>query len=376
MVKKKKTSDKLKKQISKGTLGQKLLGMNPYLRTILDPFNVTKVKIPDDVTTHSCPFSITQRFPLTVDAQGYCGVFLGAYPCTVLNTGVQPFFFSGSLIPMQTLDAAPVTPWAYGAKMKSTVGGVLFGDTGNVLVYDQWQATASGVPQTFTNNRLVSMGARITFTGTVLNAQGLITAWSNPRETYGNNNDVALGGISLSFLQKLENSSIYSVPKEGGAMVVYIPQDPISQQYCPAKQSNTYASEAVTKYLGGEMGFVVSGAIANQTFEVEVTSNFEGEPYLNTLSLTQATPSKSDPIALAHATNVLAAVKPSMGISKQEALKTVPVADAITHHASDTEPTMMEQVLGGLTGVASAMPAVSKIAQTMGPLIGSVLGMI
>jgi len=372
---KKKTSEKVKKQITKGNLGQKLLMMNDYLKSLLDPFGVRKVKIPDDVTTHSCAYSVTQRFAINTDASGFCGIALGQVNVNVGNAGVGPFTFSGSMIPCQWVDAAPVTSYAIGYQLGSAAG-VIFGDTTRPIILSQWSTTNNSIPNTFANNRLVSAGARLTYIGTVLNAQGLITAWSNPRETYGNNNVVASGGLSVGFLQQLENSSVYSVPKEGGCMVAYLPQDPISQQYCPAKHTETYNSESSVKFYCGEMGFIVTGAVASQSFEVELCLNYEGEPYLNSFSLTQATPSKSDPIALAHAANVIADVKPIAGISKSMATKAVPVADAMELHAPNSNPTMLESVLGAVGSVSKAMPAVSQIAQTMGPLIGNVLGMI
>jgi len=367
--KKKSMKKKLAKHMAKGSLGSALAMMNPYLLTVLDPFSYRGVKIPDDITTHSCPFSVTQRLTVTADTNGFCGFAIGQLPFSV--SGAAPFGFIGSMIPGNWND---VTPYPYGAVLRQVTGVISALDQTSVL--SQWHTGAQAIPNIFTNVRLVSAGLRISFTGTVLNAQGKITAWSNPRETYGNNNLVANGGLSLSFLQQLENSQLYSVPKYGGATVVYLPQDPISRQYAPTLSAQVYNSESSLKYYGGELGFTVDGAVTGQSFLIEVQLNYEGEPYLNTFSLTQASPSKSDPIALAHANNIISETQPAAPVTKAEAGKISPVADAVVHHTSDKSPTMMDNILGTIASVGKGISSAVGIANEVGPVLSTVLGML
>jgi len=367
--KKKSTSKKLAKHMGKGTLGQGLAMMNPYLLSILDPFTYRGCKIPDDVTTHSCPFSVTQRATITVDGFGTCGYVLGQFPYSTLHT--QPFSFLGSMVPGNWNDVAP---FIIGGPTVFTSS--VFSLANNTTVLSQWNNVQTTIQNVFTNVRLVSAGLRLSYTGTVLNAQGTITCWSNPRETIGNNNAVALGGSSIAFLQQLENSQVYSVPKYGGATVVYLPQDPISRQYGPTLSLQQYISESSTKYFGGELGVVVTGAVPSQTFLVEYVLNYEGEPYLNTFSLTQASPSKSDPIALAHATNVVSDAIPAQPLTKAEASKVEPVADGIKHHTSSKEPTMMDNILGTIADVGKGIGSVMNVAKDVGPVLSTVMSML
>jgi len=211
-----------------------------------------------------------------------------------------------------------------------------------------------------------------------LNKQGMLTAWSNPRSTASLNNDVASSGWSAAFLQKLKNSKIYSLPDTKAVTTVYLPQDPISRQYCPSKVTEVYNSEASTKYLGGELGFLVTGAVAAQTFEVEIVLNFEGCPYLNTFSLTQASPSKSDPLSLAHATNVIADTVPVAPMKDAKAMKSMNDTALKVHNAdtSSKQPHVMDMLLNGVSAVSDALPAITNIAKTVGPVLSTALSFL
>jgi len=367
LQKKKSVKKKIVKHLEKGTFGRYMMMLNPWLRQVLDPFNHFGAKVPDEITQASAAFHVTQRFNITADSTGQCGVALGAYPL-----GAGPYKFAGSMVPIGVTDTG-IPSFAYGAILTQT-SGVITGTT--PLIYDQWSSTATTIQNTFSNVRPVAQALRVTYTGQLLNAQGKLTCWSNPRNTIGNNNDVANSGLSVGFLMKLQNSGVYSIPKYGGASIVYFPQDPISRQYGPTKISEVYASEGITKYLGGELGVWVDGAVANQTFLVEVITHFEGFPYLNTFSIASPTLSKSDPLALAHGMNTMSQIKPVAPIPDKEASKLEPVATAMKIHKESPEPGIMDSLLSGMGNFGKVVDEGINLGKKFAPMISSALSLL
>jgi hypothetical protein len=179
-----------------------------------------------------------------------------------------------------------------------------------------WSTSTSTVPSLYTHARLVSAGFRITFTGSLLNAQGTITLVSAPRDwlrySYW---DQALP-ITLDMLQTHPSAKIISVPKCYGGECIYLPLDPASLTYTDL--SDTYQpGNLIDQCKGCEIYMVVSGTGSTIVqFQVEAMFNYEGIPSNNQFLTMETTVSKSDPISLAHTMNIVPLMDSTRGMTE------------------------------------------------------------
>jgi hypothetical protein len=287
--------------------------INPYFETIVDPFNVRGVRIPDLDVHKSCPFSVTDRRTLTVNAGGVCGVSYGI-------GGTLAASPQASLVPISNNAIAGAANFAVGMVLgtgATTAGLYPAIGAGTWIQLTQWTTTSDSIPASFTNIRLVSAGLAINFLGNFTDCAGKITIASCPR--FQQRSTLGIG-LTVDQLANLPSAKIVPVNQMEGASCCYRPTDNRSLAYTSTDVTHTPASvsdwDQIAQSLGGEMYAVVSGATAGQTFQVTFVGNYEGIPRWNTLSLLGSTPSPVDPIGLASAMSMAANVTPTIGDAK------------------------------------------------------------
>lgn len=371
---KKKIKRKVAKVLNHGLGKNYLTSWNPYLQTILDPFHVTGIRVPDLITTPSGTFSIKDMRTLTVNANGICGLLYGMgiagnFPNYTPCGGLSPWN-SGLAIPGSYNVGINIG-------VNSTAAILLQAGSSNIAL-SKFNSTSSSVATLYSSVRLVSFGATIQYTGSALTAKGSIIATSEPRETYGYSNKVAGATLTLDDMKALRSAVEVSVPLEGGATAVYFPQDSMSTNYY-STTTNYTLSQFPRSVLGGEVGLIVNGATPGDTFAVTAIWNFEGVPFTNQLDLVSTSPSKSDPLAMSHAANTISDTKPiiSQPISMAQdgkAQVTKDESQSINHHKAEVaQPTMFENFVGMLDKVPSVVSKGMAIAESLSPLLTALL---
>jgi len=372
--------------------------MNPYAQTLLDPFNVRGVKIPDECLTPSIAFTIVDRRTLTVNAQGIAGCCYG-YRSALTAVSV------GSLVPVKISSdagASHVVGFTFGtAATAADVTAGTLNTTGPIdLKLAQWQASVPTVQSLFDKVRLVSAGLNVQFTGNFTNNSGKYTAAFVPRD-YSRVN----GGLThpISYLALMPGARQVPVSQNTGVTVLYEPLDSISTDYtqiglAPDGTELAWPVVSATSWRtllgqaeGGELWVAIDGSVAATTFQVTTVLNYEAIPLKESLLMNQTSASqKADPIAYSHAFNI-AASSPNVFASSGEAQGTASGlgSDHIGNSASapnlayhPAPPTtnsnsgsMMDSVLGMITDPSTISKGMSMI-EKFSPLIEAGLALI
>lgn len=349
-----------------------LVAMNPYARTLLDPFTERGVRIPDNVEYPSVPFSLTQRQTLSVNSNGVCMLTLGVFG----NNGSPGL--GARLVPTGSSNANANYTLGSTSGGASTINdlfaGVVGGTGPNPLRWVQWNAAAAAVPQLYNKVRLVSLGASIQYVGSLLNSQGKITLVSVPRNFFQNR--LASTPLSLNDLLNAPGATTISVPLKGAGTALYKPQDNVSLEYTSLDFNQDF-NAANENGLGGEIYVVVDGAVPNQTFLVTITGNYEGIPRTGSFmsAMLDATPSRADPIALAHALNI-AADSPNCVASAPTSVSTTASVSGnhdIQEPHPDQDKSMFEKLFDELElGLDKGV----KLAKKVTPFASALMSMI
>jgi len=415
--------------LRKGPMRDYMLKTDPYYRTLRDPFNIHGVKIPDLEVMPSATITCVKQMQVTVNANGVCGVVLGA-------CGADSYAMGGSLVPVNyTWDynaelATPgdrsrggvgTTPTVYngiqgaigmtlGAVASSTASLFQMSESVNPTVdqshnypirFDKWDygtadATTPGtaalqtcpVTDLFSAARVVSFGASITFQGNYTNANGRIIAASVARGTIPRgliSADNTADSVSL-----LPGAQIIPVNHMGGATVLYRPTDSRSLQYADileGEEHPTYAYTSVDDYFvsrrecsGAQMFLIVTGCTAGAVFQVTIVGNYEVIPRTTAMQIVGASPSPSDPIALSQ---VMQHIQKEPVVLADTAVQSMTVANpnmlspatpppqqqpqmAVHPAAKEQEESWLDKIIGG----------VGSVAKTVGPLIPVIASML
>jgi len=320
----KKKSKKVKREIANilnkdMRTRERLIRMNPYSKTLLDPFNYRGVRIPDDQQYESIPFTVVDRRTLTVNALGIAGVCYGfrASPSAVSK---------GSLIPVLIASDAV---GSYSAGMifgtAATSADLTLGTLGttgvNDIKFTSWQASNPAVPNLFDKVRLVSAAVNVQCTANFSNNQGKYTGAAATR----NYSRAQSGnGYPITYVQNLPKSRTVPISNEKGITVRYSPVDDISRQYVtignnqstngpipfsiPNGSGDWEQNTSLAAAVGGELWVAIDGASTTATFLVTASFNYEGIPDVNNVLFSAmnslADVSDHDPIAYIHGQTV------------------------------------------------------------------------
>lgn len=384
MQKQKKASKKVKREIAnvlnrEQRVRRKLLMMNPYAQTLLDPFNVHGVRIPDDALYPSVPFTIVDRRTLTANAAGIAGCCYGFW-------STASHVSAGSLIPIPTsgipgsvTDSFVGMEFGTDATLANLTEGAVPGTGTGVkpIQFTQWFVSNPTVPTYFDKVRLVSAGLNIQCTANFSNNQGKYTAAFAPR-----NYSRAIGGVAipLTYIQQMPDSITVPISLEKGITVTYSPVDEYSYRYAQIGNAGgigdrfepdiTSAAdwEINAQYSPGELWCAMDGAAANATFLVTAVFNYEGIVSTNSLLLSSAETSKADPIAMTHALRVRDAVPTAQATSANAngmAFGQSSPSDFKAVTSGDKSPRMFDSILNVLS---SAPQTIDKVTSAMDSL--------
>lgn len=375
-----KVTIKIKKKKNGRAKGEEMIRMNPWLNTLANPFDIHGVRVPDDITAESCTFSIWDHRQLQTNSNGIVSL---CYGCANSTMPASP---KGGLVPMLTnpsTDSYAVGCFNNNAALTTTN---IFGNSGltspTTITFPQWNSISTTVPKLFSQVRLVSVGVSIQFTGNLLNAQGTITLVSAPRrwlrEFPGQNFNI--GGITLATLQSHPSVQILSIPKYMGGSVVWKPIDEFSYKYSDTQHIiDTASEEYPDECLGGELYVVVSGAVANQTFQVDACFNYEGIASTNQMDLLEPQISKFDSLCMEHTLNNLPAMPTCLPVPSPSAQTKIPIPDLsnrgqderlVTESHPAQDSTMMEKIFDTVDEVIDRG---SKIAGKLSPLLAALI---
>lgn len=287
---------------------------NPYLESLLDPFNTDGAKIPDDQCYPSAVFSLTKKIAMTANSAGIAGICVGQ-----VRGAIASSVTAGSLVPMNWSTTAnayllgqQTVPGSTAANLFLTTGGTNEG----AFSWDQWAPVAgsNAVQTAFDQCRLVSMGLAVSYTGAPLGAKGRITLAYTPKNQLGQ--DVA---ISVDRLQACVGSKVIPINDFEGAIALYKPVDYDNWNY---KSLTTFHdlgnSIERDEYADGTLWIVADGlefiSVGNAaTLQFLLIAHYEGIPKRANWSLIDPEPSEHDPLMLASAMNIVQEAPTTVG---------------------------------------------------------------
>lgn len=380
--------------LAKGPFHEYLLNQDPYYRTLLDPFNVRGVRIPDMTVTPSAPFSLTKRFSVAAQSNGCVGACIG------ITGDMSSAVWLGSMVPQRVITVTTSGVKTGGAAPGTVTNSPANGSVGHIvginneskasifsnfssfteIVFQNWnydgtQGTCP-VRSYFTNVRVVSAGLNCQFLGNYTNSNGRIVAASVARQTVRDQNDLT---VSTDQLATLPGSKIIPINQMGGATVYYRPTDARSLSYAsldPALDitgmslyniNNWFANRA--EALGGEMYLVCDGLSTGVEIQFTLTINYEGTPRTNELNLVAASPSPCDVVALGKVMSrvqqmptVVAAAADNKGATPQTS------AEMSLHPPVEQSKGWFDQLTDG---IEKAVGTIGKIAPVVGPMLAA-----
>jgi hypothetical protein len=416
---KKKVNRQVAKLLNKGQYHRYLMSINPYLQTLLDPFNTRGVKVPDMVTAPSAPFTIVKRLSVTVNAQGVAGVCMGIafQNGTVCHGSLVPFNDTTAWAPSpqegsdgardkesktskkkEKQDEPTLTPKPYVVGQytgTAATGSGLWDGTdtatgAQTFYFDQWNDTTNtngqGVTSLFQSARLVSAGLFAEYYGTPLDAKGKWTYVATTRNSFIRERNTVPG---IGDLLALPDARVTPINKMRGVNVVYKPKDSVSLNYCDklteamdftATTSNgqqVFNWNTVQSYLGSEFYIVADGCTPGTSIYFTYIGHYEGIPKMSALSIVDAETSISDPIALSHAYNVVSEVPAaSPGVPTQDFRNSSPQVGSLSIPEPAQQDSMFEKVLSGMDQVGNVIDKGVSLAGKIAPLAEGALAML
>jgi hypothetical protein len=391
---KKKVNRKVAKILNKDNLAsRRLLMMNPYAQTLLDPFNVRGVRIPDDAQYPSVPFTIVDRQTITVNAQGVAMICYGLYSSSSIAA-------TASLIPISitgTNSGASYQVGMIGGTAASTTdltAGVP-GTTGvSPIRFAQWSAATPTVQTSFEKVRLVSAGLNVQFTGNYTHNSGKYTIAYGPR---GHSRAQGGNAFPLAYLAQFPESRTVPISLNEGATIRYEPVDEYSFRYTLIGANNTSYIQAypivtsndwedqVAQAEGGELWCAVDGSDSGTTFQCTFVANYEGIVTSNSFLLASAAQSSvSDPIALTHALRVSESapnVQSGSYEANSTAMNTIDQAKEMSFHpsppgGSESSPQMFDQLLSMISRGSDVVKDVSGVVEKIAPFAAGALALL
>lgn len=393
------------KALNKGALRHKILMSNPYMMSLLDPFNAPPALIPDDNMARKSSFSVLYRNDITVGTSGIAGIRLGGYYVHVGSPSGDHFTYG--LVPRWTLDPTSGTNYSFilgqiTDSTSSTLTDLFANNTGvapaigaapnAVYVPFAWNPTAQGAPvaSTFTGVRLVSAAVQASFTGTALNSSGLWTAAFLPRQGGLSPTSAPTGAqdattVSLYGLQQLSDSIVTPVNRLSGAGTRYKPTDPTVFVFRDSASNLDLSSHVdVGDNMEGQLFVVGTGLAANSTIHIDAIFHYEGLTASNQFSLVDAHVSHSDPIAMSQAANISAVSNAAVPHAFTDSIQTGATLGGInpvpansisagtkpsSSDNSGSSSSWQDSVSSVLDTGKSIASTVSSIAKDLGPLL-------
>lgn len=360
---KKKVNRDVAKTLNKNAMVQRmLLGMNPYLQTLLDPFNVSGVRIPDLNTHPSSSFQVIDRKQLLISAQGCAGIAYGFY---ALSSSTAQ---GGSLTPVTYLGPLGTATNSVGMVSGTASNSTDIFQLASPTYLTGWTSNTDVIPAMYQKARLVSCGVVFQYLGAPLNAKGRAILVFAPRNQL---RQIAAGGLTSDQLLKVPGSKVIPINTLSGGMVLYQPQDSASLEYADL-ESTTGSVPSVAVWdedanlraaAGGELVIAFDGCTTADLVQITAVFNYEGIPKYNTLNIVSAVPSPNDPIALGHAMNRVQQL-PTTYATASEATNQIAPTLINVGNSQDYVPHPYQ---GGTSPVSSGIKSTNNVQQAEQP---------
>jgi hypothetical protein len=384
---KKKVNRDVAKLVNKGKFNRYLMALNPYFLTLVDPFSVHGVKIPDLQNFPSTTFSIVDRRTVIAGAAGGVGGIV--YGVVGWSSRVAV----GALVPVPYTSG--LLDYSVGMTLGSGSGTANLFPSGGAGVqptpftFSQWAPPANGAPALFSKARLVSAGLVIEAVGAPLNAKGKFTLASAPRNYLRGILDTT--AVSVDRIAQIPDAIVVPINKLTGGSVCYRPLDGKSLEYTQIRDivypDNTASAQLSWEHaMGGELYVIIDGATVNDTFQVTAVFNYEAIPVWNQMNLIAGTSSPSDPIALSMAMNKVQLYEPTTDsaeharpvVKGETALVSPPVTNGSHMTATDQagvgqEPSLFEKLANGAEEIIERG---SSLLTKASPLIKAAMAVI
>jgi len=352
-------------------------GGNGYLASLADPWHYT-ARVPDEDTSISATVQQVATFELAA-AHTINGSH--SIACVVSPGLYSDLAFLGANA-LANLDAAE---WGVG-------GAILLNDISSVQAQNEFAATCSGL-------RPVSAGIRVRYTGPQLTAQGaFVVAPCNPGDCpvmpSGTFNDLFNGTVEKA--SQIAGAQVFTSPEMAEGVAA-------ESNWAPVGTSSFVYVNPADVNLNGAKGFYQApNVFATQwahgldaaawpywyiigrdldpaaVIVIERVVNWEVHPMLAQFNIGQAL-SVSDPVALAHATNVqsqinLAATDKDMGMIRKAAIGSAKELGRTRGTPKERETVSGETFGSKLKGLASR--AGSALLDNLPQIGGALLAMI
>jgi len=268
--------------------------INPYLQTLLNPWQVQGCKIPQgDIPTTS--FAVRQRYTFVTDATGN---LFAAFGCgRALKDGTSPG--AGAVVSIANAQSlVPNKFKADGTDSLDDTFSYIFGcvhvQIGSVNKNNVFSRTdienvklnvfnPSDTPAFLLNNsqlRLVSGGVAIQPLGELVGSKGSMTTVFVPYDTFNPNE--TLEDITFNDIQQMPYSTFVPMNKVTGASLMYRPTDDLNYEFIPIV--NPDSSQDYTRltenpyYSPGGLWVCIEEYEAGVEIVFDIVMNFEGIP--------------------------------------------------------------------------------------------------
>lgn len=234
-----------------------------YLSSLIDPFSVNDARIPQRCSAPSSTFSVTQTIKLSSDASGRA--------CFLLAGGImQHYAATRRTVPADS--NASTYLHAYNSNHTSGAGALIEMYPNNHTTFNGYYdgsvagdsvpgyminsfcgaAEAGAIVQAFTAYRKVSMGFKVKYTGSIVNAQGSVClaripgsfqfrtdAPTIPVDPQFGMGPTALAALNYDSITQLEDAAVYSAV-EGGT-ITWSPSGDSVDEWRPLKYVPPFA---------------------------------------------------------------------------------------------------------------------------------------
>jgi len=304
-----------------------------YLATILDPFNVTGVKVPDE---HCMPTAVA-----------HCR----AWAPFAANTGIDQVF--GFAVAVGQLDTGATS--LYSVSTTSTGGAITWNGVGPKSYQNTFANLVSQL-------RPVSSALKLQYLGTELNLSGKFIPFFIPSMAAITGTTILPTTVANAELLTYSDS-IPIQSNRRSCTVRWLPQDTQSRAFGGLGATTVNINNNNKGYIGILMYGTNQSSTASPG-EAIWCENFEFCPSNNLVNLISTSASPSDPIEMAVVNN---AVAHAPDISVQQVADRQFDKNPGAHLPKpDDSPPLFERILGGVEKLASTG---TKVATTVAPLL-------
>jgi hypothetical protein len=256
-------------------------GLSPYAQTLVDPWNVYDIKVPDMASFPSTTIHVVEEQ-------------------TFVNTGGDCIEFTvcPAIAPAQNA-TDPLAPLKW--RMNTVAGGNLPSWTGGANLGCFTWTDYTTLSTKYSGWRCVSAGIQLEYVGTSLTDQGFFLG--NVMHPFANYTHAA-GPVLVGTIDKSSTTNRFGV--RDGLSIVWAPLDNTDLEYrgcgsvCYSNTTDFHGAYAEVPTMIAQ----ARGIAANQVVRARVVANFEVIPGYNTMGASTSAPAVFNPRALNQAKTI------------------------------------------------------------------------